>query len=383
MAGEADTDLIDKDIVDIIGDIAEKVSKDKSAKGTGAYEIVEVHTKKGIQRIKRERVTDEDRDAACGITVYGYIATEPKYGQISVVCRAKNISTGKTVAIKYPKHRVFEQSPSTIDSLFKREAEAIRGFDHPNIIKGIEKFNHLAMTFIVMEYLPRLFLDAFDEKPTVHGAYDFMRQAMDAVCYLHDGGLVHHDIKPLQFMLDSRGTVKLIDFGTLAHHGSRMPDELHLTPGYIYPPPTETGRVDRASDIYALGKTFSAVMLKAAGVPQDEITKAVVVMTDTELHNCVSELGYRAFWKVKGMSDSACMALLSARLPPKQSSRYFIDNIALRCSDPAAKGEEFTAEMLRSNVLEFGEYVRSEMPEDGIGTRIARLFSGLSRKAGF
>ena len=59
----------------------------------------------------------------------------------------------------------------------------------------------------------------------------YTKQITNALCYLHDNGIIHRDIKGANIMVNSRGVVKLIDFGCAKNCQVNMPS-LWLSIGY-------------------------------------------------------------------------------------------------------------------------------------------------------
>src|SRR5262249_52405837 len=85
----------------------------------------------------------------------------------------------------------------------------------------------------------------------------------DALQYAHEEGILHRDIKPENLLLDTRGRVKIADFGiakllgetrdiTLTASGTRVG-----TPHYMAPEQLERPHeVDQRADVYSLGVVF-------------------------------------------------------------------------------------------------------------------------------
>ena len=118
-------------------------------------------------------------------------------GAMGEVYRATDARSGQIVAVKIlsqglaPNPRLLER--------FRREAEALRRLQHPNIVGYVDSFRHKAQDVIVMEYVPggSLFdLLRRERALPVERARQITLGLCDALTRAHDLDIVHRDIKP-------------------------------------------------------------------------------------------------------------------------------------------------------------------------------------------
>lgn len=60
-------------------------------------------------------------------------------------------------------------------------------------------------------------VEACPDGLAIASAHRIFSQVADAVCFLHDHGIVHRDIKDENIVLDLEGNVQVIDFGSAAY----------------------------------------------------------------------------------------------------------------------------------------------------------------------
>jgi hypothetical protein len=120
------------------------------------------------------------------------------------VYACKSRTTGDVCAAKLVNKRRFRLLPAfKMETLF-REAEILMRLKHPNIIRVIDVFDEDDDVVIITEYAQggELF-----ETLVEHGNFSeataraIMRQALDAVSYLHRHNIVHRDLKPENMLL--------------------------------------------------------------------------------------------------------------------------------------------------------------------------------------
>ncbi|MEZ6110793.1 MAG: serine/threonine-protein kinase [Pirellulaceae bacterium] len=149
---------------------------------------------------------------------------------------------------------------------FSREARALARLSHPNIVAVYDSGNSGGYFYLLMEYVDGVNLrEAIVAKTlTPSQALAVVPQICEALQFAHDEGVVHRDIKPENVLLDTRGRVKVADFG-LAKLLRQPADDEYLThthqvmgtPRYMAPEQMEGSRaVDHRADIYSLGVVF-------------------------------------------------------------------------------------------------------------------------------
>ncbi|HKB06785.1 MAG TPA: protein kinase [Candidatus Polarisedimenticolia bacterium] len=134
-------------------------------------------------------------------------------GGMGVVYEAEDGQLGRRVAVKFLTDEM-EHDPSILER-FQREARAASSLNHPGIctVHSIEE--HDRRHFIVMELLEgetlaqRIGRQAFE----VGELLDLGIQIADALESAHSKGIVHRDLKPVNLMINSRGQLKILDFG--------------------------------------------------------------------------------------------------------------------------------------------------------------------------
>ena len=167
----------------------------------------------------------------------------------------------------------------SVTERFRREADAIRSINHPNIVKMLNTGRSPAgLTYIVMEFVdgPTLKTIIEDEGPLApRRAGRLAEQLVAGLAEAHRQGFVHRDLKPGNIIVtrDERGAehVKILDFGIVASLQTRTENERLTRTGYIVGTPTymapeqvDPKAISPQTDVYALGVILYEVL---AGAP--------------------------------------------------------------------------------------------------------------------
>jgi predicted ATPase len=179
-------------------------------------------------------------------------------GGMADVYRGTDTLSGETVAIKILKPEIIAHDPELV-ARFVREGEALRGLDHPNIVKMIAAVEEEGRHILVMEHVAGGSLEALiqEQGPLPLGrALEITLDLADALTRAHRLGVVHRDLKPGNVLLAEDGTPRLTDFG-MAHLEARsrltQSDVVMGTLHYLSPEACDLKKVDTRADIWALG----------------------------------------------------------------------------------------------------------------------------------
>lgn len=193
-----------------------------------------------------------------GSTIGSYQITERiGGGGISEVWKAIDLGLDRVVAIKAlrPELAIREQ----VVARFRSEAQTLARLSHPNIATLHTLLEKRDSLFMVMEYVEGETLSSMIHTAgrfDLNTAFDIFQQALDGIGHAHEVGVIHRDIKGSNLMVNSRGVVKIMDFGIARVMGSdRMTRHGNLvgTPEFMSPEQVRGEEATVESDIYSLG----------------------------------------------------------------------------------------------------------------------------------
>lgn len=191
--------------------------------------------------------------------VAGYRLAQPLgRGAYAQVWKALQERTGRWVALK-----VFHEQGGFNWILLQREMERLLTLDkHPHVVSLLDADLSADPAYYAMDLLEGGSLEPYaDEKARapVETVTRWLEQAAEALAFVHAKGVIHCDLKPANFLLDSRGQVRVADFGQ-----SRVVSESSSSLGtlfYMAPEQAVSGSSpDVRWDIYSLGATACALL---------------------------------------------------------------------------------------------------------------------------
>jgi serine/threonine-protein kinase len=179
-------------------------------------------------------------------------------GGIGQVFYGTDLHTQEPVAIKALKPHVIQENPNLLER-FRREGEALKELDHPNIVKMLAAFEENGRHYIVMEYVDGGSLyDLLKQqgKLPIERVLYIALDLCDALTRAHRLKIIHRDIKPANILLTADGTPRLTDFGA-ARHGKleQLTREGGVigTVSYLSPEACKGEPIDARTDIWSFG----------------------------------------------------------------------------------------------------------------------------------
>ncbi|KAL0877209.1 hypothetical protein Bca101_026914 [Brassica carinata] len=136
-------------------------------------------------------------------------------GTYSNVYKAKDLLTGKTVALKKVRFDNFEAESV---KFMAREILMLRRLNHPNVIKlqGLVTSRVSCSLYLVFEYMEHDLTGlaaAQGVKFDLSQVKCFMKQLLSGLEHCHSRGVLHRDIKGSNLLIDNDGILKIADFG--------------------------------------------------------------------------------------------------------------------------------------------------------------------------
>ena len=205
-------------------------------------------------------------------------------GGMGVVWLAQDTNLGEQVALKFLPPEV-AADPALND--LRRETVRSHRLTHPNIIR-IHDFHQQpdGIAFISMEYVDGMTLSGWrlqqaNQVFTWEQLAPLVQQLCAALEYAHGEGVIHRDLKPANVMLDSKGRVKLADFGIAAvvsDSVSRVSVRSSTggTLAYMSPQQIRGQHPAAADDVYALGASLYELLTGRPPFYRGDITHQVL-----------------------------------------------------------------------------------------------------------
>jgi tetratricopeptide (TPR) repeat protein len=195
------------------------------------------------------------------------------HGGMGKVWEAVDETLERRVAIKQTVTDAGEQG-SIIRKMYIQEAQTLAGLRHPNIVDIFEILDRADGIYLVLEFVEgKTAQQILIERKTIPlaRAQSILIPVAAALEFAHGRGIIHRDLKPSNIMMDTKGYIKVMDFGIARSLDEKPPERafgaatrglrvqhtqtMAGTPAYM-PPESRKGKVSPATDTFGLGAVF-------------------------------------------------------------------------------------------------------------------------------
>jgi len=191
-------------------------------------------------------------------------------GGMGTVFKARHRVMKRVVAIKLlPRKAVADRQAV---KRFRREVRTAAKLTHANIVAALDADEVRGTHFLVMEYVDGSDLDQYVKANgplSIRDAIDCLVQAARGLEHAHETGIIHRDVKPSNLLIDTAGTVKVLDMGlaratnpevqedSLAQSSITSTGAVMGTVDFMAPEQAVDSKVvDHRADVYSLGCTL-------------------------------------------------------------------------------------------------------------------------------
>ena len=224
---------------------------------------------------------------------YRLLDTLGRGGMGSVWLAEKSDGTLKRkVALKLPKTPWLEGLTRWLSA----ERDILCSLEHPHIARLYDAgLDAAGRPYLAMEYVQGSAIDCYcdSQKLIVRERVQLYLQVLEAVQYAHSRLIIHRDLKPANILVNSRGEVRLLDFGIaqLQNVSQTTPDLFDsndnqtvnaFTTRYASPEQVRKERLSVASDVYSLGVTLYELLTGQS--PYGSLVDERELMLDAAVH---------------------------------------------------------------------------------------------------
>ncbi|KAI0448059.1 Pkinase-domain-containing protein [Xylaria telfairii] len=287
---------------------AEKAAKAEQEKQRAAAEVARQEESQARQQqgeeaesdrppAKRRKVTPEQEDGRTGDTenvkllrfeAGGWAPSRSvedydklndiEEGAYGWVARAREIRTGKVVALKRLKLEPTESNRTGLPETGLREIQILKDCSHKNIVRlqdvvvG-EDTSRIDNIFLVLEFVEHDLKSILEDMPEPFLASEvktLLLQLAGGVAYLHENWILHRDLKTSNLLLNNRGQLKIADFGMARYVGDPPPKLTQLVVTLWYRAPElllGTRTYGAPVDMWSVGCIFGEVLTREPLVP--------------------------------------------------------------------------------------------------------------------
>ncbi|XP_078080543.1 cyclin-dependent kinase 1 [Mustelus asterias] len=188
-------------------------------------------------------------------------------GTYGVVYKGRHKTTQQIVAMK--KIRL-ESEEEGVPSTAIREISLLKELQHPNIVCLQDVLMQDARLYLIFEFLSmdlKKYLDSLPTRQMMEQMLvkSYLYQITQGIAFCHSRRVLHRDLKPQNLLIDSKGVIKLADFGLARAFGVPVRVYTHEVVTLWYRAPEVllgSARYSTPVDIWSIGTIFAEMATK-------------------------------------------------------------------------------------------------------------------------
>ncbi|XP_059803380.1 cyclin-dependent kinase 1 [Hemitrygon akajei] len=188
-------------------------------------------------------------------------------GTYGVVYKGRHKTTQQIVAMK--KIRL-ESEEEGVPSTAIREISLLKELQHPNIVCLQDILMQDARLYLIFEFLSmdlKKYLDSLPSRQLMDQMLvkSYLYQITQGIAFCHSRRVLHRDLKPQNLLIDSKGVIKLADFGLARAFGVPVRVYTHEVVTLWYRAPEVllgSARYSTPVDIWSIGTIFAEMATK-------------------------------------------------------------------------------------------------------------------------
>lgn len=194
-------------------------------------------------------------------------------GQFATVYKARDVTNGMIVAVKKIKVGSRTEAKDGINRTAIREIKFLRDLKHPNVIGLLDVFGYKSNVSLVFDFMDTdLEIVIKDSQIVLISAHvkAYMIMTLQGLDYLHSNWILHRDLKPNNLLINSKGVLKIGDFGLAKNYGSPNKVYSHqvVTRWYRAPELIFGAKIySTGIDIWAVGCILAELLLRVPFLP--------------------------------------------------------------------------------------------------------------------
>src|SRR5437899_419146 len=264
-----------------------------------SHRKAETSVETSIAAVAANLIENRQSNSLIGRTI-GHYRIEQRIGAggMGEVYLASDMNVDRSAALKVlPAHLTDDAQRLR---RFEREARAIAGLNHPNIMTIYEVGSADSTRYIASELIQgeTLHQRLARGRIELNQAIEIAIQVASALAAAHSAGVVHRDIKPQNIMLRPDGYVKVLDFGIAKLAEQEVPAPITEaralrfvetnvgsilgTVSYMSPEQARGAGVDKSTDVWSLGVVAYEMIAGHAPFTADTPAKTVSAILEEQ-----------------------------------------------------------------------------------------------------